>query len=594
MGDSSGSGPRASFQEEEEPEGGDAGDATDPAPADVAPVAEEDGSQEPVAEEDGVQEPAAEEDGVLEPAAEEDGAEEPAAEEDGVLEGGEEDAAGTGDPESSTGEGAEGEGTSGEGEEGEFDRSAIVDDDGDPTTDGYRADQAIVRLTAGADIGAYNERHDTRVISAIPARNVYLLQLPAGSDEPTYVGALSANPDTVWAELNFIGQAPEGRPGRFFVSGTPASSDPTAAYAPSLIGVEDAWTCTTGAGVTVAVLDTGVDASHPALAGRVSGGGWNVLENSPGAGDLGNGIDDDGDGYVDEMTGHGTHVSGIVAQAAPDAAILPIKALDSDGVGDAFYLAAGLYYALDNGADVINLSLGSTYDARVVAEATGEVTAAGAVVVAAAGNADRQNPAEYPATGGDALGVASTNGQDLKSGFSNYHPVLTISSPGSDIVSAFPGGGYVSWSGTSMATPWVSGAAALLLGEDPGLGMSGVAGRLNAAAVSLNGSNPNYTGLLGAGRLDAGAAVGCGSGGTSSTQSTGTDGGATSTGTATVANTGGVGANCRAAADPAAKVLTVLPEGSEVSLAGDVTGEWQPVTCAGATGYVSTAFLSYS
>ncbi|MDP9470289.1 MAG: hypothetical protein M3Q71_06415, partial [Chloroflexota bacterium] len=97
VGDSSGSGPRASFQEEEEPEGGDAGDATDPAPADVAPVAEEDGSQEPAAEEDGVQEPAAEE----------DGAEEPAAEEDGVLEGGEEDAAGTGDPESSTGEGAE-------------------------------------------------------------------------------------------------------------------------------------------------------------------------------------------------------------------------------------------------------------------------------------------------------------------------------------------------------------------------------------------------------------------------------------------------------------------------------------------------------
>ncbi len=241
----------------------------------------------------------------------------------------------------------------------------------------------------------------------------------------------------------------------------------------------------------------------------------------------------------------------------------------------------------------MNLSLGSTYNARVVAEATGEVTAAGAVVVAAAGNVDRQNPAEYPATGGDALGVASTNAKDLKSSFSNYHPVLTISGPGSDIVSAFPGGSYVTWSGTSMATPWVSGAAALLLSQDPGLGASGVSDRLSGAAVPLDGTNPNYAGLLGDGRLDVGEAAGCGSAGTSSTQSTGTDGATTSTGTATVVKTGGAGANCRTAADPAAPVITVLAEGSEVPLAGDATGEWQPVTCAKTTGYVSTAFLSY-
>ncbi len=180
-GDSSAGSPQAAYQEEEE--GGEAGDVTDTGPADAAPVVEEEGGQELIAEEDA------------------------------VLEGGEEDGEATAAPQNSAVTAAQEEAQDGEGDVVAFDRSAIVDDDSDPTTDGYRADQAIVRLTAGADIGTYNERYDTRVIAAIPARNVYLLQLPAASDEPAYVGALSADPDTVWAELNFIGQAPEGRPG---------------------------------------------------------------------------------------------------------------------------------------------------------------------------------------------------------------------------------------------------------------------------------------------------------------------------------------------------------------------------------------------
>ncbi len=395
-----------------------------------------------------------------------------------------------------------------EGETQEGSRLApIVDHDGEVDTDGYRAEQVIVRLVPDADLAAFNSRHGTKLIDAIASRDLYLLRLPPGEAEADAADTFGDDRDVVWAELNFANQAPEGRPRNFFVRGT-AVEGPSDQYAAELLGLDAAHACGRGNGVVVAVVDTGVDSQHPALAEVVLGNGRNVLEDSRDIADVGNGLDDDGDGAVDEMTGHGTHVAGIIAQVAPRASIMPIKALDSDGVGDAFFLAAAIYHAIDNGADIINLSLGSTHDARVVAKAVAEATGAGIVITAAAGNEDRQRPAEYPAAGGSAVGVASTNATDHKSGFSNYHPALTISAPGSKIVSAFPGDGYVTWSGTSMATPFVSGAATLLLGE--GMSAAAAVDRLAATAVDLDATNPNYRGLLGAGRLDVTAAMGCG------------------------------------------------------------------------------------
>ncbi len=401
--------------------------------------------------------------------------------------------------------GQEGDAPEGEGQENSR-FSPIIDGDGEPDTDGYRAEQVIVRLAPDADVAAFNARHGTKLIDAIASRNVFLLGLPPSEDEADAADTFGDERDVVWAELNFANQAPEGRPRNFFVRGSTVEGS-TEQYAADLLGLDTAQTCGRGVGIVVAVVDTGVDAQHAALSGVVLDNGRNLLEGSRDIADVGNGLDDDGDGTVDEMTGHGTHVAGIVAQVAPGASILPIKALDSDGVGDAFFLAAAIYYAIDHGADVINLSLGSTHDARVVTSAVAEATRAGIVVTAAAGNENRQMPAEYPAAGGSAVGVASTNATDLKSRFSNYHPALTISAPGSKIVSAFPGNDYVTWSGTSMATPFVSGAAALLLGQ----GMSAVAAvdRLAATAVDLDATNPDYAGLLGMGRLDAAAAMGC-------------------------------------------------------------------------------------
>ncbi|MDQ3411323.1 MAG: S8 family serine peptidase [Chloroflexota bacterium] len=386
----------------------------------------------------------------------------------------------------------------------------LIDDDDDATTDGFRAQQAIVRLKPGTNIDNYADRHDADVAAAIPAQNLYLLDLPGAVTDPVRLGPLRNDARTVWVELNYGHQAPEGRPGRFFLSATPVSpQDAAAAEPPAALGIADAWSCATGDGAVVAVLDTGFDAAHPELAGRIVAGGRNVLANRPNTSDVGNGIDDDGDGLVDEMTGHGTHVAGIIAQVAPDAGLLPIKVLDSDGVGDAFYVAAGIYRAIDRGAEVINLSLGSTHDALVIAEAVRAAHDAGIVVFAAAGNADRDLPPEYPATDRHAFGVAATDANDVKSGYSNYHARLLLSAPGNDVISAFPGGGYAAWSGTSMATPWVAGAAALLLEMNPNRTVNQVGTRLAATADPIPNHDPRYDGLLGAGRLDVGAATAC-------------------------------------------------------------------------------------
>ncbi len=386
----------------------------------------------------------------------------------------------------------------------------IIDDDGDPTTDGYRGGQVIVRLTPGTDLAAFAARHSARELASIASRDIYLLQIPAGIAEDDFAAALNVADDAViWAETNGIDQAPEGRPTNFFLSAETGAESPGEAYYTDLFNLGGISGCATGAGMVVAVIDTGIDATHPDLEGRVLPGGFNALDNSGNTADVGNGLDDDADGEVDEMVGHGTHVAGIIAQVAPEADLLPITALDSDGVGDAFLLAESIFYAVDAGANVINLSLGSTRAQRIVADAVEEANTVGVVVAAAVGNLDRDEPVEYPAADPNAIGIAATDEDDAKSAFSNFGEVVDLAAPGTDITSAYPGDGYASWSGTSMATPFVAATAALLLGADPDMSVDAMMDRLAETAVSLDDSAPDHVGELGAGRLDIAAAVGC-------------------------------------------------------------------------------------
>ena len=222
------------------------------------------------------------------------------------------------------------------------------------------------------------------------------------------------------------------------------------------------WGDSDGSGVTVAVIDTGVDTTHPDLADNLV----------PGRNVLGLTASDD----VTDGHGHGTHVAGTVAAVtdngigvagvAPGARIMPIKALDAAGGGWSSDIADGIVHAVDHGAGVVNLSLSSAGANSVLADAVAYARSRGVVVVAAGGNGRlRGNQTAYPAAFPGVIAVAATDATDADASFSNTGDYIDLAAPGVDILSTLRGGGYGSMSGTSMATPHVAGIAALLLDE---------------------------------------------------------------------------------------------------------------------------------
>lgn len=265
----------------------------------------------------------------------------------------------------------------------------------------------------------------------------------------------------------------------------------------------------TRAPVTVGVVDTGVDLSHPDLTGRfVAGADFDELDTDP-----------------SDPNGHGTHVSGVIAANAGNrsgivgmswgAKIMPLRACNQGGACSDFSVAASMAHAIVNGARVVNLSLGGPDDeCRAPYVATAELARArGVLLVASAGNSGNdENPTIYPAACDGYFGVGATNSNDERANFSSYGSWVDISAPGETILSTlppeddrvfFPGYGFAS--GTSMAAPHVAGVAALLFSLHPEWTPAQVEQRISETAVDLG--RPGRDDRFGAGRIDARAAV---------------------------------------------------------------------------------------
>jgi hypothetical protein len=244
-----------------------------------------------------------------------------------------------------------------------------------------------------------------------------------------------------------------------------------------------------GAGVIVAVLDTGADPTVPALTGRLLKG-WNYVADNANTNDVATSA---GNAAV----GHGTFVSGLIALVAPQAKILPEKVLDSQGYGNEYSAAQAIMDATAAGAQVINLSFGTDEQPadNLLQEAIQQAQQAGVVVVAAAGN-DGSNQQEYPASWSQTLSVAAlTTNDSALAPFSNFGGWVDVGAPGEGIVGPMPGGSYDIWAGTSMATPFVSGQAALILSEVPGMQPSQVFQAIEQTATQLPG-NPIQSGAI--------------------------------------------------------------------------------------------------
>jgi subtilisin family serine protease len=352
-------------------------------------------------------------------------------------------------------------------------------------------------------------RYGLTTLAFIDALKLALFSVPDGVELDALRALMERDPDIGLIEANSILGSPEGHERsevQFSQQDGLLVEDPDYGY--ELVGSVDSG-CVTGSGVIIAVLDTGIDRTHELFAGRLVPG-WNVIDGTDNVDEIQDGIDNDGDGSTDEMFGHGTHVSGIVARVAPGATIMPIKVLNDDGIGDAFGLAQGLIVAMTSGADVINLSLSSVTDSQIVRRAIEAVQAEGIVVVAATGNSGHEDPKEYPAAIEGVIAVAATGPDDLKSTFSNYGDEIRMSAPGTDIESSLPGGQYGVASGTSMAAPFIAAAIALTIERYPDLTPEQVADLIQQASSELDPINPEYAGQLGAGRLDLIATLACG------------------------------------------------------------------------------------
>lgn len=332
-------------------------------------------------------------------------------------------------------------------------------------------------------------------------------RVPSGSDPVLVSQTLQADTRVGWAEPNYLLEPAETRGHSWaFDDGYLNATGYEDQSATARLGLAQAHALSTGRGILVAVLDTGVNPLHSLLAGHVAPG-WDFVSNDADASEAPDGVDSDGDGFVDEALGHGTHVAGIVALAAPGASILPVRVLDNDGRGTALNVARGIDYAVSRGARVINLSLGLLAEDQVIEDAVARATAVGVVVVASAGNWGAEEPEEYPANFEETAAVAATRADDMPATFTSFGSFVALSAPGDGIRSAFWNGHTAVWSGTSMSAPFVSAGAALLLAVHPSWGRAQVMARLTRTAHPFDPSIPEATQHYGAGRLDLAAAL---------------------------------------------------------------------------------------
>lgn len=368
------------------------------------------------------------------------------------------------------------------------------------------SDQVVLRLFPGASIDAFHARYGTFTLDLIPGRDIYLIQLPEALTHDQFELLVLGDTDVHKQELNFTASDPGGDTRSFY--GLRNENEYLLQGAAANMNLNQARSLATGRGVTVAILDTGLDSQHTALIGSVQSG-WNFITDSQDTRDIPRGTDSSANGIPDEFVGHGTMIAGMIRLVAPDAEILPVVVLDSDGRTTSFRVAKGIYYAIDHRVNIINLSLGTSVDTSVLLDAVDEARRHWITVVASAGNLGQGGAPQYPAAMQDnrAIAVAASDLGGQLTPFSNVGDHITVGAPGVETISSFPGGGYQIGDGSSFSAAWVTGVAALIhsVGWDHSPG--NVSRVIERSARPYTNLPAPLTDLVGGGVLDAETAL---------------------------------------------------------------------------------------
>ena len=361
--------------------------------------------------------------------------------------------------------------------------------------------EVLVKIKPGADIEKIILQIGGTIVETLPQISVIRIKLAPRMTVAEAIKVLEEFEELEYAEPNGICYMD------VVIPVTPNDSDYDSQWAPQLTGAESAWGVTTGLNsIIIAVTDTGVDGTHPDFGGKVIAG-WDAYNNVS--------ISAGADSAVDP---HGTHCAGIAAAVGNNrkgmagvawgSKIMPIKISDDGPNYSASDLdmAEAFIWAVDNGADIISCSFsGKGYSQTMKDAVDYAVIDRGCVMVTSMGNS-YINETNYPSGYQSIIAVGATDAYDKIADFSTTGSHMSVCAPGVEIYSTLPDGGYDYWDGTSMACPFVAGAAALILSQNPGMSPEGVKAQLEETAVDLG--SPGFDSTYGHGRVNLAAAVG--------------------------------------------------------------------------------------
>ena len=399
----------------------------------------------------------------------------------------------------------------------------------------------VVKLNTASPIGPVLNLLNATVLDVISDSNLYLLQVP----QLPSLGTLTLNLLGIeYIEVDTTLSGPTLRT-LGLVQSKSAADWYRLQPALTRIRAVQASQYYDGYGVVVADINSAVDYGHPALQGHLTGGydfvtaqgsTYAALNQSSGSfmdQSSGSFLDQSSGSFLDQASGsfldqasgsfmdqasgsfldgapllnmvtgsnsaygHGTLCAGLIAAVAPRAMIMPLRVFDDNGQADIFTITKAIRYAVKNQVNVLNMSFGISTNSRSVREAVATAIAANIVVTGSAGNANTSTP-QYPASYSSVLSVAATDMNDKKGSFSNYGSSVSVSAPGVNIISAYPGGYYAVVSGTSFAAPIVAGEAALVRSKQ----VTGITDAMVRGTVNIDAQNPQYVGKLGEGRID--------------------------------------------------------------------------------------------